>query len=59
MSEEWPREFIFKEGDFHAVVEKCDLLVTNASSVSLEALAKGVPVIIVSPQNGVVQNPDS
>ena len=33
------------------------MLVSNASSVSLEAIAKGVPVIIVSPQNGVVQNP--
>jgi len=53
----WPEEFIFQNGDFHAVVEKCNLLVSNASSVSLEALAKGVPVIIISPQNGVVQNP--
>jgi len=53
----WPREFIFQEGDFHAVVERCNLLLSNASSVSLEAIAKGIPVIIVAPQNGVVQNP--
>lgn len=54
---EWPKEFIFQKGDFHAVIERSNLLVSNASSVSLEALAKGVPVIIVAPQNGVVQNP--
>lgn len=57
LPEEWPKEFIFQEGDFHAVVERCNLLLSNASSVSLEAIAKGVPVIIVAPQNGVVQNP--
>jgi len=54
---EWPKEFIFQKGDFHAVIERSNLLVSNASSVSLEALAKGVPAIIVAPQNGVVQNP--
>jgi hypothetical protein len=57
LPEKWPKEFVFQKGDFHAVVERCNLLISNASSVSLEALAKGVPVIIVSPDNGVVQNP--
>jgi len=54
---EWPKEFIFQKGDFNKVIERSNLLVSNASSVSLEALAKGVPTIIVAPQNGVVQNP--
>ncbi len=54
---EWPKEFIFQKGDFHEVVEKSNLLVSNASSVSLEALAKGVPTIIVAPKYGVLQNP--
>jgi hypothetical protein len=53
----WPQEFIFQKGDFHDVIEKSNLLISNASSVSLEALAKGVPTIIVAPQNGVLQNP--
>lgn len=53
----WPKEFIFQKGDFNKVIERSNLLVSNASSVSLEALAKGVPTIIVAPQNGVVQNP--
>jgi len=53
----WPKELIFMKGDFHDVIEKSNLLVSNASSVSLEALAKGVPTIIVAPQNGIVQNP--
>ena len=53
----WPKEFIFQKGDFHEVIERSNLLVSNASSVSLEALAKGVPTIIVAPEHGVLQNP--
>src|SRR5207247_750277 len=37
--------------------ESTDLLMTNASSVSLEALVKGVPVIIVGASTGITQNP--
>jgi len=50
-------DFTFVIGDFHDNVEKSNLVISNASSVSLEALAKGVPVIIVAPLTGVVQNP--
>lgn len=49
--------FTFVIGDFHDNVEKANLVISNASSVSLEALAKGVPVIIVAPLTGVIQNP--
>ena len=49
--------FRFVKGDFHYHVEKANLLVSNASSVSLEALTKGVPVIIIAPNSGIVQNP--
>ena len=49
--------FGFVKGDFHDHVEKANLLVSNASSVSLEALTKGVPVIIIAPISGIVQNP--
>lgn len=57
ISREWPKEFLFKTGDFHDVIENCHLLVSNASSVSIEALAKGIPVIIVGAQSGITQNP--
>lgn len=57
ISIEWPRELIFKTGDFHDVIESCHLLLSNASSVSLEALAKGTPVIIVGAPSGITQNP--
>ena len=50
-------DFHFVIGDFHDNVEKSNLVISNASSVSLEALAKGVPVIIVAPLTGVIQNP--
>lgn len=50
-------KFEFILGDFHDILEKVNLVVSNASSVSLEAVAKGVPVIIISPQNGILQNP--
>ena len=49
--------FSFVKGDFHDHVEKANLLISNASSVSLEALTKGVPVIIIAPISGIVQNP--
>ena len=51
--------FSFVKGDFHDQVEKANLLVSNASSVSLEALTKEVPVIIIAPSSGIVQNPIS
>ena len=39
------------------MIEQSNLLLTNASSVSLEALVKGVPVIIIGYQTGITQNP--
>jgi hypothetical protein len=47
----------FVSGDFHDVVEKSNLLISSSSSVYLESLAKGVPVIIVGSVSGVTQNP--
>jgi len=48
-------QYIF--GDFHVAIEKSNLLISNSSSVCLESLAKGVPVIVVSSAVGVTQNP--
>lgn len=46
-----------KTGYFNDYLEKADLLISNASITSVESLAKGVPVIIIGNQNGIIQNP--
>lgn len=49
--------FDFVLGDFHDALEKVNLVVSNASSVALESIAKGTPVLIISPSTGILQNP--
>jgi hypothetical protein len=49
--------FNFVLGDFHDALEKVNLVVSNASSVALESIAKGTPVLIISPSTGILQNP--
>ncbi len=46
-----------KTGDFAECIEGANLLVGNASSTCVEALAKGVPVIVVGPRYGISENP--
>ena len=46
-----------KTGNFEECIEGANLLVGNASSTCVEALAKGVPVIVVGPRRGVSENP--
>lgn len=53
----WPAAFEFVEGDFAGLVEKADVLVSNTSSVCVEALALGVPVVIVGASSGLTENP--
>ena len=49
--------FKFLKGDFHKILNKVNLIVSNASSICLEALTKRVPVIIIAPKTGIIQNP--
>lgn len=53
----WPSLFEFVEGDFNNCVESSHLLISNASSVCIEALAKGIAVIVTGSQTGLTQNP--
>jgi len=46
-----------KTGDFNECVEGANLLIGNASSTCLEALAKGIPAIVVGDRNGIIENP--
>ncbi len=49
--------FDFVLGDFHDALEKVNLVVSNPSSVALESIARGTPVLIISPSTGILQNP--
>jgi len=53
----FPDVFHIKTGDFNKHIEGANLLIGNASSTCLEALAKGVPVIIIGDSNGIIENP--
>ncbi|RJQ26452.1 hypothetical protein C4565_06850 [Candidatus Parcubacteria bacterium] len=53
----WPERFEFLNGDFRDCVEKSYLLISNASSVCMETLAKGIPVIVIGNSHGLTHNP--
>ncbi|OQX91511.1 MAG: hypothetical protein B6D58_07685 [candidate division Zixibacteria bacterium 4484_95] len=54
---DWPKEFEFVNGEFNDYIEKSNLLISSASSVCLETLAKGIPVIVVGNRHGLTHNP--
>lgn len=58
-SQQIPLAFYFTKESFNELILKVDLLVTEASSTSLEALACGVPVIIIENMHGLTYNPIS
>jgi hypothetical protein len=49
--------FTFVTGDFKEILEQSNLLIGNASITSVEAIALGIPVVIIGDKNGVIQNP--
>ena len=59
ISSKWGKKltevFEFVGGDFNSCVEKADILISCASSVCLETLAKGIPVIIFANKLGLTQ----
>jgi len=59
ISSKWEKKltevFEFVGGDFNSCVEKADILISCASSVCLETLAKGIPVIIFANKLGLTQ----
>ena len=54
---QWPEKFEIITGDFNEWVEKSNLLISSASSICLETIAKGIPVIVVGNQFGLTHNP--
>jgi len=47
--------FEFVTGDFNLCVENANVLISCASSVCLETLAKGIPVIVIASKIGLTQ----
>ena len=59
ISDKWskrlPGMFEFVDGDFNSCVEESDILISSASTVCLETLAKGIPVIVIGNSLGLTQ----
>jgi hypothetical protein len=58
----WPEKFVFVSGDFNELVEQADVIFSNGmTSTCLEAIMKGVPVIVLGKRNGItlIAIPDS
>lgn len=47
----------FIKGNVYDYIEKSNLLISNASSTCVEALAKGIPVIVLEDRTGFLRNP--
>jgi len=54
-SKKLPEMFEFVDGDFNSYVEKSDILISSASTVCLETLVKGIPVIVIGNRLGLTQ----
>ena len=52
-----PPEIKAIEGDFYEYLEQVDMLMGSASSTMLEAIAWGIPVIIVANRYGITHSP--
>ena len=57
IDEHCPSYFEFVTENFNECVERSNVLISNASSVCLETLAKGIPVIVVGSKCGLTHNP--
>ena len=54
-SKKLPEMFKFADGDFNSCIEKSDILISSASTVCLETLTKGIPVIVIGNSLGLTQ----
>jgi len=61
ISNKWSKKlsdmFEFVDGNFNLFVEKSDILISSASTVCLETVAKGIPVIVIGNILGLTQLP--
>jgi len=52
----WPAMFAKTEGDFSRIITKADLLISTGSTVCMESIAYGIPVIVIGSRNGITKN---
>lgn len=55
----WPDNFVQVSGEFHDRLELSNILLGNTSSTCMEALGRGIPVVIIGSQSNLTQNPIS
>ncbi len=53
----WKNEFVLVEGEFSEAVSRVEVLLGSTSSTLVEAVSRGIPVIVVGSQSGLTQNP--
>jgi hypothetical protein len=53
----WKKIFKIIDGDFNNCVVNSNLLIGSTSSTLIETLTRGIPVIVISSQHGLTQNP--
>jgi CDP-glycerol glycerophosphotransferase (TagB/SpsB family) len=53
----WPKSFEFIDIDTQTALRKADILVSGMSSICLETIALGVPVLVIDQPRGLQYNP--
>jgi hypothetical protein len=53
----WPKNLFFVSGDFNECLDRAGVLIGNYSSTCVEALARGIPAVLVGGQSGFTHNP--
>lgn len=56
LSSKWPEEFILIEGPSSDYIPRSDTMISGMSSICLETIALGIPVIVVENMNGLSYN---
>jgi len=51
----WPERLVFVEGDTGNILNKANLVISMGSSVCLETLARGIPLIVIANPYGITQ----
>lgn len=55
--EKWPQSFHFTDLDTQEAIRKANILVSGMSSITLEAMALGVPVLVIKQPSWLQYNP--
>lgn len=53
----WRKNLFFVSGDFNECLDRATVLIGNYSSTCVEALARGIPTVVVGGQSGFTHNP--